>query len=66
MAKLIYKDGKGTKIIEETVFYNNKELAEVDYTETTAIMEFCKIRFKGSSQEYWIESFNLKKKGGSE
>lgn len=59
--RLIYKEGKGEKIVEskKPLFYEGKPLAEVDYTETTAWSNFCKIRFKGSDEYYWIPSYRL-------
>jgi len=53
----------GKKIItEETdkpVFFENKEIAEIDYTETTAYSHFCGIRFKDSNEFYWLPSYRL-------
>jgi len=42
-----------------TVKHEGKELAEIDYTETTAWSNWCKIRFKGSNEEYFLPSFRL-------
>lgn len=56
-------NGKSTdqqEIIESlTIKHDGRELAEVDFTETTAWSNFCKIRFAGSNEEFWIPSYRL-------
>jgi hypothetical protein len=67
MTRIIRKEivnGHATKnnTIEETkedVIYDSKGLAEIDYTETTSMCNFCKIRFKYSNEEFWLPSFRL-------
>lgn len=64
--RLIYKKGKvGQEIKEGSAWYDGKELAEVDYTETTAWQNFAKIRFKGSNESYFVPDYriNHKQKG---
>lgn len=48
------------EIIEvKPVFYDGKELAEIDLTETTAWTEFCGIRFKNSNEVFFIPHYRL-------
>lgn len=41
------------------VFFDGREVVEIDATETTADKNFMGIRFKGSNEFYWIMSFRL-------
>ena len=60
MTRIIRQIGKHRQITKvKDVFHDNKLLSEIDYTETTAIKEFCKIQFKGKSESFWIPHFKL-------
>lgn len=56
------KERSRVKIVKseyKPIFFDNREIAEIDFTETTAIKEFCKIRFKDSNEFYFIQSYRL-------
>jgi hypothetical protein len=64
MTRLIYVKGKGQEVKEskKPILYLGKELEFIDYTETTAIKEFCRIKFKGEDKEYWEQSYKIEVK----
>ena len=45
--------------LKKPVFFENKEIAEIDATETTAWSHFIGIRFKESNEFYWIPSHRI-------
>jgi hypothetical protein len=60
--RLIYPQGKNGQKIKDSgkkIYFEGKELAEVDFTETTAWNNFCRIRFKRSNESYWLPSYRL-------
>jgi hypothetical protein len=58
--KIIRKE-KSNRIISEVErkVFDGRGIAEIDYSETTSWNNFCKIRFEGSNEEFWIPSWRI-------
>jgi len=59
MTKIIHrvKNHLEYKESDKPIFYQNKELSLIDYSECTALCQFVEIRFKGEDKRY-LEDLN--------